>query len=579
MAHGPRHRARPTSRSRPLHVAAVARCGPICRLRFPTPVGGDAHRFRGVARRRPVGAPAARRPLPPGASPAGRRSDRPPGLTGNADGDTRIGYGWNVVGYFSSRERGRGGGSTDEPRDRRRPASRRSSVAVPSPFVAPAAPAPSRHREPPPVPRLGVLRERRRAASERSPRIEGGISSLNRSPSRAAASDCGSGRSTAFPDRWQRGLRPARRDLVREPVHGRGDRRRRPDPGPVVAATGWTPSAPTPFQPAHSSVCPMASCSSSASTSTRCSSARTHSISSRPTSARSGRATVRRWSSRSINGAHRPGSMDAMRQAAAGRGDIVLLDGYIDPHRVQASSNIATASCRSTAPKDSACSWRQAMAMGRPVIATGYSGNMAFMDRDSAFLVPYEPRAGRPGQRPLPFVGTLGCARRRRGGGPHADRVRSPGDGRRSCRARSRHPFSTASVSPGRPPSSARSGAEHLRLAARTQRRGSGRPGVRKLRMRIVLVADVGGPDGYHAGDEAMLDAAIDALRQRAEVDITVVSRVRTTPPRVTACEPSRRSGSPSTVRMRRPVAMSGWLACWPLPTAGASTAERRRSR
>ena len=42
--------------------------------------------------------------------------------------------------------------------------------------------------------------------------------------------------------------------------------------------------------------------------------------------------------------------------------------------------------------------------------------------------------------------------------------------------------------------------------------------------MRIVLLADVGGPDGYHAGDEAMLDAAIEALRQRGAVDITVIS-------------------------------------------------------
>ena len=39
---------------------------------------------------------------------------------------------------------------------------------------------------------------------------------------------------------------------------------------------------------------------------------------------------------------------------------------------------------------------------GRPVIATGYSGNMAFMDRDSAFLVPYDLVPVGPGNGPYP---------------------------------------------------------------------------------------------------------------------------------------------------------------------------------
>lgn len=42
------------------------------------------------------------------------------------------------------------------------------------------------------------------------------------------------------------------------------------------------------------------------------------------------------------------------------------------------------------------------MAAARPVIATGYSGNMKFMDADSAFLVPYELVAVGPGCDPYP---------------------------------------------------------------------------------------------------------------------------------------------------------------------------------
>ena len=41
---------------------------------------------------------------------------------------------------------------------------------------------------------------------------------------------------------------------------------------------------------------------------------------------------------------------------------------------------------------------------------------------------------------------------------------------------------------------------------------------------RIVLLADVGGSDSYHVGDESMLDAAVLELRRRGDVEITVIS-------------------------------------------------------
>ena len=39
----------------------------------------------------------------------------------------------------------------------------------------------------------------------------------------------------------------------------------------------------------------------------------------------------------------------------------------------------------------------EAMALGKPVIATGYSGNLDFMDEESALLVEYERVAVPPG--------------------------------------------------------------------------------------------------------------------------------------------------------------------------------------
>ncbi len=42
--------------------------------------------------------------------------------------------------------------------------------------------------------------------------------------------------------------------------------------------------------------------------------------------------------------------------------------------------------------------------------------------------------------------------------------------------------------------------------------------------MKFVLIGDVGGAGGFHAGDEAMLEAAIDQIRVRGATDIVVIS-------------------------------------------------------
>ena len=41
------------------------------------------------------------------------------------------------------------------------------------------------------------------------------------------------------------------------------------------------------------------------------------------------------------------------------------------------------------------------MALGKPAIATGYSGNLAFMDEESSYLVPYSLTTLERGRRPL----------------------------------------------------------------------------------------------------------------------------------------------------------------------------------
>ena len=59
----------------------------------------------------------------------------------------------------------------------------------------------------------------------------------------------------------------------------------------------------------------------------------------------------------------------------------------------------------------------EAMLLGKPVIATGYSGNLEFMDRGNSLLIGHEARPGRASDRPvlegLALGGTLGCRGRR----------------------------------------------------------------------------------------------------------------------------------------------------------------------
>ena len=44
----------------------------------------------------------------------------------------------------------------------------------------------------------------------------------------------------------------------------------------------------------------------------------------------------------------------------------------------------------------------EAMMLGKPVVATGYSGNLEFMDEDNSVLVPYSKVRIPMGQRPYP---------------------------------------------------------------------------------------------------------------------------------------------------------------------------------
>jgi glycosyltransferase involved in cell wall biosynthesis len=105
---------------------------------------------------------------------------------------------------------------------------------------------------------------------------------------------------------------------------------------------------------------------------------------------------------KSINGSTRPLDLDRVRQAVAGRPDIVVQDSYLDAHRLQALIELSDCFVSLHRCEGFGLNLAAAMAAGKPVIATGYSGNLAFMDATSAFLVPYELIEVGAGHAPYP---------------------------------------------------------------------------------------------------------------------------------------------------------------------------------
>jgi glycosyltransferase involved in cell wall biosynthesis len=93
---------------------------------------------------------------------------------------------------------------------------------------------------------------------------------------------------------------------------------------------------------------------------------------------------------KSINGEHDLESLERLRLAAAERSDVHLLESYLAAE----AKNALTAGCDCYVSlhrsEGLGLTMADAMAYGKPVIATGYSGNVDFMNNSNSLLVPYE---------------------------------------------------------------------------------------------------------------------------------------------------------------------------------------------
>ena len=109
---------------------------------------------------------------------------------------------------------------------------------------------------------------------------------------------------------------------------------------------------------------------------------------------------------KSINGDRASADLKRVQEAARGRRDVVLSDGYITAERLTALTALSDCYVSLHRSEGFGLTIAEAMAFGKPAIATDYSGNLAFMDENSSYLVPYTLMAIEQAVGPYP-AGTI----------------------------------------------------------------------------------------------------------------------------------------------------------------------------
>jgi len=93
---------------------------------------------------------------------------------------------------------------------------------------------------------------------------------------------------------------------------------------------------------------------------------------------------------KSINGDRHPDRVRQLDNAVADRSDITYRDGYETAEDQDALMQACDAYVSLHRAEGFGLTMAEAMALGKPVIATGYSGNLDFMNDRNSFLVPFE---------------------------------------------------------------------------------------------------------------------------------------------------------------------------------------------
>ena len=90
-----------------------------------------------------------------------------------------------------------------------------------------------------------------------------------------------------------------------------------------------------------------------------------------------------------MNGDTRPEMFAAMNSATSDRDDIIIMNKYLDSEMSAALMNLCDCYVSLHRSEGLGLTIAEAMLLGKPVIATGYSGNLDFMNEETGFLVPW----------------------------------------------------------------------------------------------------------------------------------------------------------------------------------------------
>jgi glycosyltransferase involved in cell wall biosynthesis len=109
---------------------------------------------------------------------------------------------------------------------------------------------------------------------------------------------------------------------------------------------------------------------------------------------------------KTINGRHRLRDLERLRWACSARDDIVLIDEHFDVDK--SGALMAACDCYVSLHRAAGLglTMAEAMSLGKPVIATGYSGNLDFMTDQTAHLIPWKPIELGRGHAPYPASAT-----------------------------------------------------------------------------------------------------------------------------------------------------------------------------
>jgi glycosyltransferase involved in cell wall biosynthesis len=145
---------------------------------------------------------------------------------------------------------------------------------------------------------------------------------------------------------------------------------------------------------------------------------------------------------KTINGDANPEARATVAEAAAGHPDVHLVERVLS--RGDKDALMAACDCYVSLHRAEGfgITLAEAMWLGKPAIATGFSGNLDFMDAETSFLVDHELVPIGPGNEPYPADGEWAepdvghAARLMREVFEHPERARAVGElGRRSIRA------------------------------------------------------------------------------------------------------------------------------------------------